>query len=111
MVAFIRYPVPWAGFATNLLVWPFLFECLILWNVLALSLLWMAATWVLSKLILAMAFLLDRALSQEKGVLAGGSALPDNRRWYKTPEIGHRKSDSVSALWWTKDEYDTLRGQ
>jgi hypothetical protein len=75
MVAFIRTPVPWAGFAINLLVWPFLFECLILWNVLTLSLLWMAAAWVLSKLIRAMAFLVDRALSQEKGPLAGAAVL------------------------------------
>ena len=75
MVAFIRSPVPWAGFAINFLVWPFLFECLILWNVLTLSLLWMAVTWVLSSLIRVTAFLLDRALSQEKGVLAGAAIL------------------------------------
>ena len=75
MVAFIRSPVPWAGFAINLLVWPFLFECLILWNVLTLSLLWMAVTWVLSNLIRVTAFLLDRALSQEKGVLGGAAIL------------------------------------
>jgi hypothetical protein len=75
MIVFIRSPVPYAGFVINFLVWPFVFEALILWNVLLLSLLWVAIAWLLAKAIRVLAFLLDRALSQEKGVLAGLAAL------------------------------------
>jgi hypothetical protein len=74
-VILIRSSMFWAGVALCLFIGAFVFEAGILWNVLLLSLLWMAITWLLSKLIRAMAFLLDRALSQEKGVLAGAAVL------------------------------------
>ena len=46
-----------------------------LWNVVALSVLWLVAAWLLSKAVRVGAFILERGLSQNKGVLAAVAAL------------------------------------
>jgi hypothetical protein len=58
-----------------LAVLPFYFEALILWTVISLSIAWIVVAWLLAKTIRSTSFLLERALSQEKGVLAGCAAL------------------------------------